>query len=273
MKNYIFKGLEKLGFQMNKNINIYEEEERKIKETCKTKTNSSDSNRAKTYLYHKTVTCPVCKSTFKAIAVKSSAYKLKNRDSDLFMHYEFVNPYLYDVWACENCGYAALKADFPKIKSIEIDLVKKNICDQWKKKSYPETYDVKIAIERYKLALLNYVVMKSRSSKKGIACLKIAWMYRLLDSPEAKERELFFMNQAITGLEYAYLNEGFPIYGMDSSTIMYLLGELNRRCENYDVALKWFSTVITTRGVKERLKDLARTQKELTQESLENKPT
>lgn len=268
MTDEIFNGLEHLGFKDTSNLNLYEIEE----DTAKDKSNlgKTEEDKILSLLYTKTITYPVCNKTFKSLAVKSSAYKLNSRDSDLFMRYFLINPYFYDVWICEDCGYAAMKADFLNVKSYEIDSVSENITPRWKKKNYPEIYDVNIAIERYKLSLLNYVVMKSKSSKKAVNCLKIAWMYRLIDSESAKDKEIIFLKEALKGFEYAYYNESFPIYGMDSFTIMYLIGELNRRVENYDNSLLWFSKVITTPGVKGKLKEMARTQKDLARLGLEN---
>ncbi|MNP08774.1 hypothetical protein D3C76_1008570 [compost metagenome] len=50
---------------------------------------------------------------------------------------------------------------------------------------------------------------------------------------------------------------------MHRYSIMYLIGELNRRVGNYDEALRWFSSVITTPGVPQKVKDLARDCKDL----------
>ena len=131
---------------------------------------------------------------------------------------------------------------------------------------YPEVYDVHIAIERYKLSLLNYVIINSKSSKKAINCMKLAWMYRLLDTEDAKEMELIFLKQALEGLSDAYYSEAFPIYGMDKYSVMYLIGELNRRIGNTENSLVWFSNVITTPNVKQNLKELARDMKDLIKE-------
>lgn len=257
----IFKDLNKFGFEYNKDINIYEMEEIKMKK--KEALNSEKGKSVKELLYTKTVTCPVCNTTFKAISVKSSSYKVDSRDSDLFIRYSKVNPYLYDPWVCEHCGYAAMKTDFLKIKDYEIDLIKNNISSKWHHKPYPDEYTVEIAIERYKLCLLNAIESESKSSKKAMICLKLAWMYRLLNGDDSSEKELFFMDQALKGLEFAYTNEGLPIYGMDVFTLTYLLGELNRRLGKYEEALSWFSKVIVSPSVKPSLKELARTQKDI----------
>ena len=60
--------------------------------------------------------------------------------------------------------------------------------------------------------------------------------------------------------------EAFPIYGMDKYSVMYLIGELNRRIGHTENSLIWFSNVITTPNVKQSLKELARDMKDLIKE-------
>ncbi len=125
----------------------------------------------------------MCDNIFKAITVKSSSYRMIKKDSDFFIRYSLINPYFYDVWVCNSCGYVAMKADFNLLRSIEIELVTKiyyrlsgtGECIQ-------KFMMLHIAIERYKLSLLNYVITNAKSSKKAINCMKIAWMYRLIDT-------------------------------------------------------------------------------------------
>src|SRR5665647_721700 len=214
-------------------------------------------------LYSKKVTCPVCDHTFSVSTVKSSANRITKKDSDFFIRYSLINPYFYDVWVCNSCGYSAMKADFNTLRSIEIEQVQKSISPKWHERTYPEIYNVHIAIERYKLSLLNYIIINAKPSKKAINCIKLAWMYRLIDTTDAKEMELKFLNQALEGLSDAYYSEPFPIYGMDKYSIMYLIGELNRRTGHAEDSLIWFSNVITTPNVKQNLKELARDMKDL----------
>ncbi|MBU3189308.1 DUF2225 domain-containing protein [Clostridium bowmanii] len=223
-------------------------------------------NTGKSLLYSKEVTCPVCNNVFKASTVKSSAYRMIRKDSDFFIRYSLINPYFYDVWVCNSCGYSAMKSDFLTLRSIEIEQVQKSISPKWKGRVYPEVYNVHVAIERYKLSLLNYITINSKSSKKAINCLKLAWMHRLLETDEAHKMEIIFLKQALEGLSDAYYSEDFPLYGMDKYSIMYLIGELNRRLGNTEDSLIWFSNVITTPNVKQSLKELARDMKDLIKE-------
>ena len=67
------------------------------------------------------VKCPICGKTFKTKAVKVNSPRIISKDSDFFIRYSVVNPYFYDVWICNSCGYAAMKSDFLKVKSYEKD--------------------------------------------------------------------------------------------------------------------------------------------------------
>lgn len=221
---------------------------------------STDKKNELELLYNKKVHCPVCGFNFHVKAVKSSSYRLGSKDSDFFLRYTLINPYFYDVWLCNECGYAALKIDFPKIKKYQKQLTLTNISPKWTKRCFDEVFNVNIAIERYKLALLNYTLSDGKSSQKAMTCLKLAWMYRLKGS---KEDERTFLTNALKGFSESYESEDFPIFGMDKYTIMYLIGELNRRLGNSDKALLWFSYVLTTPHVSSKLKSMTRDQRDL----------
>lgn len=211
-------------------------------------------------LYDKTITCPICGHQFKVRTVRNSAYRITSKDSDFFINYTRINPYFYDVWICNSCGYAAMKSDFESIRSIKKELVIKNISIRWKPKTYPDTYDAKIAIERYKLALINYTVIESEAYRKGMVCLKLAWMYRLLND---SENETLYIKNSLDEFLKAYYKEDFPMYGMDRYTVMYLIGELQRRLLNNEEAILWFGNVITSRMASSKIKELARKQKDI----------
>jgi uncharacterized protein (DUF2225 family) len=259
MDKNIFSGLESMGFDNIDDIKIYNKETEAVKE-------EEEESKEKALLYTKEVTCPVCGHLFKAIAVKSSAYRMLKKDSDFFIRYSTINPYFYDVWVCNSCGYAAMKIDFHTLRNAEIEAIQTSITPKWNGRMYPEVYNVHIAIERYKLSLLSYVIINAKSSKKAINCMKLAWMHRLLETEDAKEMELVFLNQALEGLSDAYYCEDFPIYGMDKYSAMFLIGELNRRLGHSENSLVWFSNVITTPSVPQKLKELARDMKDLIKE-------
>ena len=213
----------------------------------------------KDHIFDKSVVCPVCDNHFKTKAVKTKSPRIQSKDSDFFIRYTVANPYFYDVWICNSCGYSAMKVDFPKIKSYQKDLVLKNITSKWKPRIYPDVMTAELAIEKYKLALITALSMEKQNSTIGMILIKISWMYRLLNN---NQEELKYLSQALTAFENAYINENFPMYGLDRDSLTYLIGDLNRRLNNNDIALQWYSKVITTIGASYRVKELARTGKD-----------
>lgn len=207
------------------------------------------------HIFDKEVTCPVCKSIFKVMVVKVNSPRIASKDSDFFIRYNIVNPYFYDVWLCNSCGYTAMKGDFPKIKNFEKELILSNITTKWREKESPTILDANNAIERYKLALINATVMEKNNSTLGMILLKIAWMYRLLGD---KANETQFLLNSLEALSEAYSLEDFPMYGMQRDSLSYLLGDLNKRIGNLSEALRWYSSVITSPSSSYRVKDLAR---------------
>lgn len=258
----LFQGLDKIGFNNTENISIYKKATIKKTETKKTANKIIDPS---TLLFDRTIDCPVCHTNFKTPSVKKEGYKIDKRDSDSFIYYKDINPYLYDIILCPKCGYAALKNDFSKLRNYQRIHVIKNITPKYISKEYPRLLDINSAIERYKLALLNSVYIDSTASTKAILCLRLGWLYRLTKS---YDNENLFLSKAVEGLEFAYTNESFPIYGMDSYSLEYLIGELYRRIGNFDASLKWFSSLIVKTGVDPKLKEKSRCQRDLAKNSI-----
>lgn len=263
MLGKVFSSLKSLGFKDVDKLEIYKKKEEKI-----VKISSKDSGKDKkidinTLLYDRKVKCPVCGQEINMRVVKSSVARIKSKDTDTFIRYDIINPYLYDVWVCPICGYAALKSEFLKLRSYQIDDIRMKISNQWQGKTYPDIYDEEIAIERYKLALLTAVVADFKDSRKAILCLRLAWMNRIL---EKENEEQFYLKKALEGFKSAYSNEDTPIYGLDTYSLMYLIGELYRRTGEIDEAIKWFSNVIVSRGANYKTKDKARDMRDLAKE-------
>ena len=55
--------------------------------------------------------CPMCEKTTRVVKLKSRMISEKT-DEDFCVHYKNFNPYLYRIWYCEHCGYAADEKTF-----------------------------------------------------------------------------------------------------------------------------------------------------------------
>jgi uncharacterized protein (DUF2225 family) len=85
-------------------------------------------------------------------------------------------------------------------------------------------------------------------------------MNRLLDDTT---QETLFLKQALEGFNDAYTREILPIYGLQRDSLMYLLGELNRKLGNYQNALLWYSKTIASTNSSYKIKERARVGKDL----------
>ncbi|MGL4741206.1 MAG: DUF2225 domain-containing protein [Sarcina sp.] len=216
-------------------------------------------------LFDKTIYCPVCENLFKARTIRAKTARILEKDSDFFLRYKTINPYFYDVLICPSCGYSALKIDFDKIHDKQKELVKIYITPRWNHKNFLDIYDINVALERYKLALITASTINKKNSTKAMICLKIAWMYRLLEDSKSEQ---IFLEKALSNFELAFFNEQLPVYEMQKTTLLYLIGELHRRLGNLDIALKNFSEVLTDQTAPHKLKELSRDMSYL----IKNKP-
>ena len=81
---------------------------------------------------------------------------------------------------------------------------------------------------------------------------------------EAQEKELLV--NALNGFIMARQTEEFPIAGMDSTTLDYLIAALAVETKQKDIAAKMVSEILTSRSATSRIKDKARVLKEMMEE-------
>ena len=193
-------------------------------------------------LYLKKIMCPVCGKNFETTKVKSKACRVASRDTDFCVYYEDLNPLFYDIWICEHCGYAAQSDKFEDINSKDVNLLKEKLAPRWTKRSFAGERSIEMAIEAFKLALLNLQVRNGKASEFAKICIRIAWLYRIKE--DQKEHE--FIKHALKYYSETYEKEHFPVDKLDECTCLYMIGELHRRAGNFEDAVKWLSRLIST---------------------------
>lgn len=271
----LLSGLGQFGLGNLENMNLYEEE--KKEEAGEGKAAAPQVIQEQDYLFDKSFTCPVCDKEFKARTVKVGKVKLVGTDMDLRPKYDQVDLLKYDVIMCPNCGYAALSRFFKFLTSPQIRNIREKISASFKpKQEVGEIYSYDEALERYKLTLANAIVKQAKPSEKAYICLKTAWLLRgkseHLDtsSPDyaqqkkqIDEEENNFLHNALEGFLAARQTESFPMCGMDETTVDYLIAVTATRFEQFDVANRLISSILTSASANPRMKDKARTIKEM----------
>jgi hypothetical protein len=273
----IFSGLEKLGLGNIGKEQLFEDPKKKTVEVKKEQPKKLQLVNEEDYLFDKKYKCPVCDSEFEARTVRTGKVRMKNVDIDLRPDYDELDQNKYDVIACPACGYAALGRYFPNLNKYQIDDIRVKICMNYKHEPNNEPiYSYEYAKRLYQLALANAVVKKAKNSEKAYICMKSAWVIRgetqRLDPEEegyeakkkendAQEKEL--LENALNGFVMARQSEEFPIAGMDSTTLDYLIAALAVETGKKDIASKMISDILVSRTANSRIKDKARVLKDM----------
>jgi len=266
----IFEGLEGLGLDHIEEDALFEQGN-KIEDTELMRKQQEEVIRD--ILFDGKAECPVCDMRFTTRKVKSGKLKLVKSDTDLRPIYDKLDPLLYDVTVCPTCGYASLAKTFKYVKEALVPVFKDKVSTKYQSKKYPDIYNYDIAIEQYKLALYDGLLLNISNCEKAYLCLKLAWLYRGKQEndgdlepntvTESSENEMAFLEQAYLGFKMAIDKEPFPQLGIDSLTVHYLIGELARRLGYLDEAFEVMRKLSISNRITHRLKMRVTTVKEL----------
>ncbi len=274
----IFSGFEKLGLGSIGGESLFEDPTKKTVEVKKEEPKKKlQLVNEEDYLFDKKYKCPVCDSDFESKTVRTGKVRMKGVDIDLRPDYDELDQNKYDIIACPACGYAALGKYFPNLTKYQIDDIRIKICMNYKHEPCNEPiYTYEYAKRLYQLALANAVVKKAKNSEKAYLCLKSAWVIRgetqRLDpdadgyqekKKENDEQECELLKNALSGFVMARQTEPFPIAGMDTTTLDYLLAALAVETKQKDLASRMIGEILASRTANSRIKDKARTLKEM----------
>ena len=268
----VLSGLEKFGLGSLENIDIYQEKEKEGRTKEENTGGITMEVSEESILFDKTYNCPCCGESFKTKAIRVGKNTLVRLDSDLRPIYKYADATKYDAIVCTKCGYAGLIKNFDSISDRHIKDVREKISAKFKGiDESKKIYSYEDAVERTQLALLSTVIKCGRNSEKAYICLKLAWLIRgmkeALDKAasdyDAKcekldKEELNYLKNAYDGFTDAYMNEKFPICGMDENTLCIIMAETARELDKKHDALRYLETVIISKNATDRMKDMAR---------------
>lgn len=268
----LFSDMSKFGIKIDDDMNIFEDE--KKKEEAANPGGPAPEVKEEDFLLEKSIKCPLCDSVSKVKCIKSSKVKRLEPDKDLRPRYKGVDANKYGTFVCTTCGYATLKPETPPaLPSAQAKLIKEKISMNFDGTSFETDspiYDYDMAVERYKLALINSVVKKGKISERAYICLRTAWVYRgkgesldpenpnykvLLADCQRQEEE--FLKNAFDGFLKATMTEDYPMNGMDESTVDFLITNLAVHFKKYEIASKTLGRILTSPQANRRIKDKA----------------
>lgn len=220
---------------------------------------SENLEELKTILYNKSCTCPLCGYAFTTKTIKIGKNQVVSIDEDLYPHYSMVNPLLYDIIVCPECGYSALTKNFSSLLPKQKEWLRTLFYPGAPKPLYGEYTTLEEAIHKHKMALLGCMTRKSKVGEQAYLALHIAWLYREMGSDSESKS---FLMRAYEGFGEALTKESFPILGIDEATLMYMLAAMAHELDKLEESKQYLSAVITMPGLSARLKDHALNLKE-----------
>lgn len=274
----LLSGLEQFGFKVDSKKNDLFADDKKDKKE-KVSIMQEPELTETDFIYDKHIRCTVCQKVINVKIVKNARLKRLQPDFDLRPRFQYIDSLKYDVYSCPYCGYSAMPRYFEHITRGQINLIKEHVCSSFQPtiaQENVETYDYETAITRYKLALLNTIAKKGKASEKAYTCLKISWLYRdwIKEMPDNTEEEQKtkqeavsiqeeFYKEAFEGFQKAISSEDFPMCGMDSFTMDYLLACMAYHFKDFSLASRYVSNILGSQLVEQRIKNRALDLKEL----------
>lgn len=177
--------------------------------------------------YSKEYSCLICSNVFQSLKPKTSRLKVLRRDADFCVTYEGLNPLLYHVLVCPNCGFSATESHMSSLRPGQQKEIREHVTSRWSHRDYGGLRTADEAIICYKLALIAAEKVQFSSFELAILSLNLAWIYR---GEGNKEQEIRFLNVSKVQLMNAYAEEDYGVSGqMTEGKVCYLIGELSRR--------------------------------------------
>ncbi|MBQ9377539.1 MAG: DUF2225 domain-containing protein [Schwartzia sp.] len=174
-----------------------------------------------TYVVEKT--CPICGRQTRIVKTRSRLI-VEKTDIDFCTHYKGFNPYLYSIWVCEHCGFAADEKGFTSPMS---ERHQQKIYDFVRRKhvgfKFMETRGVPEAVASYMLAMYFADMMDASLAQRAGISLKLAWIYRLAGD---EQHERGFLRKAAELYDQSVMKERYPIGPMTDSMALYLVGAI-----------------------------------------------
>lgn len=213
-------------------------------------------------------TCPVCGESTRVVKTKSKL-AVERTDEDFCVHYKDFNPYLYKIWFCEKCGYAADEKTFlGSMPVVHKKKIKEFLDSRQLGMQFVEERGVPDGVAAYKLAIFYAEMTDQPLAKRAGMYLGLAWIYRYSGE---QDKEFEMMQKAAELYDQSIMTERYPQNGMSDDTAVYLVGAIYYRMQEYEKATQYLSRLIGDQGLRDRDIQLYKRARDLWQSIREDK--
>jgi len=185
--------------------------------------------------------CPICERTFRVVKPKMRL-NVEKRDLDYCVHYKDFDPYLYTIFACEHCGFAAEEKKFSSaIPNKTKGILREFLTENDMSLPFIEDRTVEDALNFFELAILFSELTDQSKGRQAMLKQNAAWLCRC---EGLHDREHEFMEQAAEDFAVALDNERWPINGITLEMAMYLCAATHFMLEDYNKATVWLGKIM-----------------------------
>ena len=191
--------------------------------------------------------CPICGENTRVTKTRSRII-VEKTDRDFCTHYKDFNPYLYTIWVCEHCGYAADEKTFLTPLPTRH---KEKIANFLRLKhvgfKFTETRGVPEAVASYRLAIYYAEMIGASLAQRAGMYLKLAWIYRIAGDAE-NEKPL--LRKAAELYDQSVMTERYPIGPMTDTMAIFLVGAIYYELGEIETATQYISRLISDQNLR-----------------------
>ena len=193
------------------------------------------------FLYDDNIACIFCSKTFKTKKPRLSRLPVRARDTDFYLRYDYVNPYVYEAVVCPHCAMAYTDK-FSSLSDSSRAILQQSYIRQAQQEDFGDQRSLEQGIRSLKLALICASLTSESPQVFTGLCMRIAWLNRELGN---QAEELQFLKKAYDTYAYTYTEVRFDELNLSESYLLHMLAELSCRLNEPDRARKWFGTLFT----------------------------
>ena len=198
-----------------------------------------------TYISEKV--CPICEEKTRIVQCKARLVA-DTRDIDFCTHYKDFNPYLYTIWVCEKCGYAA---EDNRFLDRYADRVRKSLREFLSQNNFrtpfTETRTVESALTFYETAIYFNEEFEPSAGRQAGLYQKMAWVCRIAGDTE-KEKE--YLKKCAELYEFSIDKERYPIGKVSDNFATYTIGANYFMLKDFEKAAKYLNMIIGNPNIR-----------------------
>lgn len=191
--------------------------------------------------------CPICGKKTRVVKTRSRVI-VEKKDVDFCTHYKGFNPYLYTIWVCEHCGYAADEKTFTgAMASIQKEKITAFVTTRRVNFKFAETRGLSEAVASYKLAIYYAELTGASLAQRAGLYLKLAWIYRIAGDAE---NEKPMLKKAAELYDQSVMTERYPIGQMSDTMAIFLVGAIYFELGEIETATQYISRLIGDQNLR-----------------------